>query len=190
MVQEFDPSKHPVMNKSKYPDSVTDDGVVYVTRVTCDLQRLAVKRMTELVTGIPVKRVYTPENNRQKEIAGYIEKIFMRNRIDSVNIERCNMLFGGCEVATLWYAVEQKNALYGFDSALKIRCRNFSPMLGDDLYPLFDEYGNMIAMSIGYARKNGRKIVQYFDTYTDTKHIKWSNANGDWEEVENEDITH
>lgn len=189
LVQEFDPTKHPVMNKSKYPDIVTDEGIEYVTRVTCDLQRLAVKRMTELVTGIPVKRVYTPENDRQKEIAGYLEKIFTKNRIDSVNIERCNMLFGGCEVVTLWYAVEQKNTLYGFDSALKIRCRNFSPMLGDDLYPLFDEYGDMIAMSIGYTRKNGKKLVQYFDTYTATKHIKWSTANGDWEEVENENIT-
>lgn len=189
LVLEFDPTKHPVMNNSKYPDIVTDEGIEYVTRVTCDLQRLAVKRMTELVTGIPVKRVYTPENDRQKEIAGYLEKIFTKNRIDSVNIERCNMLFGGCEVVTLWYAVEQKNTLYGFDSALKIRCRNFSPMLGDDLYPLFDEYGDMIAMSIGYTRKNGRKLVQYFDTYTATKHIKWSTANGDWEEVENENIT-
>ena len=177
------------MNKSKYPDIVTDVGIEYVTRVTCDLQRLAVKRMTELVTGIPVKRVYSPENDRQKEIAGFLEKIFTKNRIDSVNIERCNMLFGGCEVVTLWYAVEQKNTLYGFDSALKIRCRNFSPMLGDDLYPLFDEYGDMIAMSIGYTRKNGRKLVQYFDTYTATKHIKWSTVNGDWEEVENENIT-
>lgn len=189
LVLEFDPTKHPVMNKSKYPDIITDEGIEYVTRVTCDLQRLAVKRMTELVTGIPVKRVYSPENDRQKTIAGYIEKIFTKNRIDSVNIERCNMLFGGCEVVTLWYAVEQKNTLYGFNSNLKFRCRNFSPMLGDDLYPLFDEYGDMIAMSIGYARKSGKKLVQYFDTYTATKHIKWSTASGDWTEVENEDIT-
>lgn len=189
LVMEFDPTKHPVMNKAKYPDIVNDDGVEYVTRITCDMQRLATKRMTELVCGIPVRRVYKPENDRQKEIAGYMEKIYERNRIDSVNIERCNMLFAGCEVMTLWYAVEQSNSLYGFQSKLKFRCRNFSPMLGDDLYPLFDEYGDLIALSVGYTRKSGRKIVQYFDTYTAAKHIKWSTANGDWEEVENEDIT-
>ena len=189
LVQEFDPTKHPVMNKAKYPDIVTDDGIEYVTRITCDMQRLAVKRMTELICGIPVRRVYKPENDRQKEIAGYMEKIFERNRIDSMNIERCNMLFAGCEVMTLWYAVEQRNSLYGFSSPLKFRCRNFSPMLGDDLYPLFDEYGDMIALSVGYTRKSSKKLVQYFDTYTATKHIKWSTANGDWEEVENEDIT-
>lgn len=189
LVQQFDPTKHPVMNKQKYPDIVSDEGIEYVTRITCDLQRLATKRMTELVTGIPVKRVYKPENDRQKEIASYIESIYERNRIDSVNNERCNMLFAGCEVLTLWYAIDERNNLYGFNSPLKLRCRNFSPMLGDDLYPLFDEYGDMIAMSVGYTRKKGRKTVQYFDTYTSEKHIKWSNENGSLQEVENEDIT-
>ena len=189
LLQQFDPTRHPVMNKQKYPDIVNEDGVEYVTRVTCDLQRLATKRMTELCCGIPVKRVYKPENDTQKEVASYIEAIFDRNRIDSVNIERLNMLFAGCEVMTLWYAVESGNNLYGFDSRLKFRCRNFSPMLGDDLYPLFDEYGDMVAMSVGYTRKVGKKSVQFLDAYTSTKHCKYSNANGECEEVENEDIS-
>jgi len=189
LVQQFDPTKHPVMNKQKYPDIVSDDGVEYVTRVTCDLQRLATKRMTELCCGIPIKRVYRPENDTQKEIASYIETIFDRNRINSVNVERLNMLFAGCEVMTLWYAVENENNLYGFDSKLKFRCRNFSPMLGDDLYPLLDEYGDMIAMSVGYSRKVGKKNVQYLDAYTATRHVKYSNENGEWTEIENEEIT-
>lgn len=189
LLQQFDPTRHPVMNKAKYPDIVGKDGVEYVTRVTCDLQRLATKRMTELCCGIPVKRIYKPENDKQKEVASYIEAIFSRNRIDSVNIERLNMLFAGCEVMTLWYAVESENRLYGFDSRLKFRCRNFSPMLGDDLYPLFDEYGDMIAMSVGYTRKVGKKSIQFLDAYTSTKHCKYSTANGEWEEVENEDIS-
>ena len=189
LVWEYDPTKHPVMNKAKYPDVISDNGIQEVTRVTCDLQRLAVKRMTELVTGIPVKRVYTPENDRQKEVAAYLERIFKRNRIDSVNIERCNMLFASCEVMTLWYAVEQRHTAYGFVSNLKFRCRNFSPMLGDDLYPLFDEYGDMIAMSVAYTRKVGKKTVQFFDCYTDKRHIKWSTQSGVWECVEDEQIT-
>ena len=148
LVQQYDPTKHPVMNKSLYPDITTDEG-----------------------------------------IAAYIENILTRNRIDSVNVERLNMLFAGCEVMTLWYATEDKNNIYGFDSPLKFRCRNFSPMLGDELYPLFDEYGDMIAMSVGYTRKIGKKSVAFFDAYTAEKHIKYSNEGGDWAEVENEDIT-
>lgn len=191
LVQEYDPKKHPVMNKSLYPDVVEEDGSIdHVTRITYNLQQLAVKRMSELCCGIPVKRVYPPENDKQKEIAQYLEKIFVRNRIDSVNNERLNMLFAGCEVLTLWYAVEQKNKVYGFDSPLKLRCRNFSPMLGDSLYPLFDEYGDMIALSIGYKRKVANKTVSYFDTYTAEKHYKWAdNGNGGWELIEEDDIS-
>lgn len=191
LVHEYDPRKHPVMNKAKYPDVVNDDGSLeLVTRITCDMQRLAVKRMTELVCGTPVKRVYKPENDKQQEIARIIEKVFERNRIDSVNIERCNMLYAGCEVMTLWYAVEQKNKLYGTDSNLKMRCKNFSPMFGDELYPLFDEYGDMIALSVGYSRKVGGKTVSYFDAYTADRHIKWSNeATSAWSVVEDEEIT-
>lgn len=189
LAMEYDPRRHPVMNKAKYPDTITKDGVEPVTRITLSLQRLATKRMTELITGIPVKRIYKPENDRQKEVAQYLEAIYNRNRIDSVNNERCTMLFAGCEVLTLWYAVEDRNRLYGFDSPLKVRCRNFSPMLGDDLYPLFDEYGDMIAMSVGYSRKSGRRLVQYFDTYTRDRHMKWSTATGAWELVEDEYIT-
>lgn len=187
--REYDPKKHPVMNKAKYPDIITEEGVEHVTRITLDFQRLATKRMTELVCGIPVKRVYKPETDKQKEIASFIERIYDCNRIDSVNIERCNMLFAGCEVMTLWYGVSTPTDAYGKKSPIKLRCRNFSPMNGDDLYPLFDEFGDMIAMSIGYTRKSGRKSVQYFDTYTANKHIKWSNETGEMIEVENEDIT-
>ena len=188
--REYDPRKHPVMSRALYPDIKASDGTIdRVTRVTYDLQRLAVRRMSELCNGIPVKRVYKPENDKQKEIQDAMEKIFQRNRIDSVNIERSNMLFAGCEVMTMWYAVEEDNNVYGFKSPLKIRCRNFSPMLGDELYPLFDETGDMIAMSVGYTRKNGNKNVQYFDTYTKDTHYRWKNSGSEWVEEVSETHT-
>ncbi len=188
--REYDPRRHPVMSHALYPDIVQDDGTLdRVTRITYDLQRLAVKRMSELCNGIPVKRIYRPENDRQKEVATAMEKIYKCNRIDSLNTERCTMLFAGCEVMTLWYATETRNTVYGFNSPLKLRCRNFSPMLGDELYPLFDEYGDMIAMSVGYTRKVGGKSVSFFDTYTTDTHYKWSNEENGWTLVEQENYT-
>lgn len=190
LVCEYDPKKHPVMNKALYPDIVEEDGSIdYVTRITYNLQHLAVKRMTELCCGIPVKRVFSPENDQQKEVASYLEKIFLRNRIDSLNVERLTMLFAGCEVLTLWYGIDQPTNVYGFNSPIKLRCRNFSPMQGDSLYPLFDEYGDMIAMSVGYTRKVGGKTTSFFDTYTAEKHYKWSdNGGGGYELIEEDDI--
>ena len=190
LVNEYDPNMHPVMNRSIYPDVANDDGSFeHVTRITYDFQRLAVRRMSELVTGIPPKRIYKPEDDAQQEVARILESVYRCNRINSVNVERCNMLFAGCEVMTLWYAVEQPNSLYGFDSPLKLRCRNFSPMLGHNLYPLFDEYGDLIALSVGYKSKNSGNNVTYFDTYTENRHLKWSNKGSGWELDEDDDIT-
>jgi hypothetical protein len=189
LVCEYDPKKHPVMNKALYPDIVEEDGSIdYVTRITYNLQQLAVKRMTELCCGIPVKRVCTAEDNRQKEVASYLEKIFQRNHIDTANNERLGMLFAGCEVLTLWFAIDQPTNIYGFNSPIKLRCRNFSPMLGDSLYPLFDDMGDMIALSIGYRRKVEGRTVTYFDTYTADAHYKWLDQGNGWQLVEKDDI--
>ena len=186
--REYDPSLHPVMDRSIYPDVVEGGRIDRVTRVTCNLQQLAVRRMSELCCATPVRRVYSPEDDTQQEVARLMERVFQRNRIDSVNVERLNMLFAGCEVATLWYAVEQPNSDYGFPSPLKLRCRNFSPMRGDRLYPLFDEYGDMVAMSIGYTRRVGAKEAKYFDTYTSGAHYKWEDLGSGWELVEEDDL--
>jgi hypothetical protein len=181
--KEYDPNEHDVMDTGAYPD-ITDStgGIESVTRVSLDLQRLAAKRTTELCFGIPVKRIYSARTDGEKEAASAIEAIFRRNRADSVNIERGNLLFASCEVATIWFAVDEPNALYGFDSKLKLRCRSYSPMNGDSIYPLFDaDTGDMVALSFGYTRKNGDKDVEYLDTYTAEKHVRYKN-DGDWVE--------
>lgn len=195
LVKQFDPTQHPVTDEGAYPDitvyeereSTEKDefgqpkiikvatGVEKVSRVTYALQELAVKRTTELCFGIPVKRIYSPENEKQQEIAKYMEKIYQRNHIDSVNIDRGRKLFASCEVITLWYAVQDENSIYGFKSKLKLRCTSYSPMQGDSLYPLFDEMGDLVALSVKYTRKVEDKDVTFFDTYTADKHLRWSN---------------
>lgn len=182
LVKEYDPNQHPVMDKAIYPDVLGADGrLEKVSRITYALQKLAVKRMSELTCGIPVKRIYKPKDDGQARVANYLEAIYKRNRIDSINIERCNMLYAACEVMTFWYAVEEQNNYYGFTSPIKLRCRNFSPFKGDALYPLFDELGDLQALSIESKRKAGGIETTYFDTYTASRHLMWSSAGSeDW----------
>lgn len=189
LYKEYDPSEHDIMNPGVYPDINGSDGIQKVTRVPLAFQRLATNRMTELVTGIPVKRIYHPTNDRQQEVAAYLENIFQRVRIDAVNVERCRMLFASCEVMTLWYAVEGDHNTYGFPAKVKMRCRSFSPMFGEQLFPLFDEYGDMVAMSVQYQRRIGNTLVTYFDAYTADRHIKFSNDNKEWNVLQDERIT-
>jgi hypothetical protein len=182
---EYDPKEHPVIKDTNYADIVSVDGSVEkVTRIALDLQRLAAKRTTELCFGIPVKRVCSPQSPGETEVAKAIESILKRNRIESVNIERGNMLFSSCETATMWFATDEPNTLYGFESKLKLRCRNYSPMTGDSIYPLFDaETNDMIALSFGYIRKDGDKDIEYMDVYTADKHIRYKNDGGWTEEI-------
>lgn len=189
--KEYYPKLHPVMDDNIYKDKVGKNGVIKVTRATRGLQRRAVKIMTGMMFGIPVERIYTlsdPKNAEQEKAARILEEIFEANRVDALNIDRSIKLFASCEIATLWYAVKQDNTLYGEKSKLKLRCRNFSPMSGEDIYPLMDEYGDMVALSFEYSRKENGKAITYFDTYTAEEHVKWRSADGQWEEVERDKI--
>ena len=191
--QQYNPDKHPVMTDPSYKDTVKKGKIIRVSRVKLGLQKLAVKRMTQLTFGIPVTRVYTYDENSEKEkkAAKIIESILVKNRIDSLNIKRFKEYFAACEMATLWYSVDtkEKHNDYGESVNKKIRCRYFSPRLNDEIYPLFDEFDDMIALSFGYTRKEGNKDVKYFDTYTDSQHICWREADGEWAEEANEAIT-
>lgn len=188
--KEYNPLEHPVMtDKANYPDVTNPDGTVEkVSRIALGFQKLSAKRMSQLCFGIPVKRVYKPKTEGEKKVAKIIETIFEKNRINAVNIERGKMLFGECEFFTLWYSVENKNNIYGIDSPIKIRCKNYSPKKGDGLYPLFDQYDDMVAMCFSSKRKEGEKDVEYFDVYTDAKHIRYKN-DGEWSESVKEDIS-
>lgn len=190
--KEYDPKEHPVMNTANYPDIISGGKLERVTRIPLAFQKLATKRMSELLVGIPVKRVYDvdDDNELQQEVATFIEKIFEKNRIDSVNTQRSNMLFAGCEVMTIWYGVEEENLDYGRKSKLKLRCKNFSPMRGERLYPLFDDYGDMVAMSIGYDVKRKGKTTSYLDTYTKDAHYSFKKEESDeWVIEQEETIT-
>lgn len=188
--KEYEPSLHPVMDKARYPDIVDGGKTRAVARIAFNTQKLIVKRLVGLCFGIPAKVVFRPgEDEKEKVVAGYLKAIRERTRIDSVNIERAKQMFASCEMFTLWYGVKQKTMEYGFDSDIKLRCRTFSPMNGDELYPLFDAYGDLIAFSIGFKSVTNQGTVQYFDTYTANAHYHWVNEGNGWQQEDVEEIS-
>lgn len=181
--KEYEPKEHPVYKDKHYRDKVRRGKVEKMTRITYSIQKLSVKRMKELMFTFPVRRKYTTKTDKEKEAANIMEAIFKRNRIDSLNLKRSHKLFASCEMVTIWFAQKQDTIYADHKSKLKLRCRIFSPMDGDILYPLFDEYDDMIALSIQYTRKKGMEQLTYFDTYTDTAHYRWVSRDGmGWQE--------
>ena len=185
--KEYNPKKHPVMTDVSYNAKSDKKGKDRkVTRVILPWQKLAVRRMGALAFGIPVKRVYKPKKGDEqgKKAAAVLESLYKRNHINSVNLERSKFLYASCEVVTLWYTQEvEGGAVYaGEKTKYKLRCKNYSPMKGDVLYPLFDEYDDMIALSVEYTRKEDNVSTTYFDTYTADQHYRWKQAGTSWEE--------
>lgn len=164
---------------------------VKAARITYGVQKLATRRMTQMAFTIPVKRTYKHGNDKLKiEQARALERLYQKVRIDALNKKRFKAYFAACEIATIWYVVEKPNNDYGFDSRYKLRAVTYSPM--DErfskleqagIYPLFDDYGDMIALSIEYKVKTNQKVITYFETYTSDQKYVWKRDSGDWELV-------
>ncbi len=176
-----------VSDTNQRRDRVLEDGqtVEKAARMFLGLEKLLAKRVNQFTFTIPVKREYgNLDNSDRKAIAKAIERIYQEADIDTVNMERGKAYYGACEVFTLWYVVKKSHGLYGFKSEYKLKCQIFSPWEDDvKLYPLLDEYNDMIAMSYEYTKKVGDEDVTFFETFGGGKHFKWSKkGNENWKD--------
>lgn len=192
LAKDYEPKMHRIVkDETDRIDKHLEGGrVEKASRIYIGLEKLLVNRMSEYMFAIPVQRVYSniDENQTRKEIADAIEAIYKHARVDTVNLNRGVAYFGACEFCTIWYAVKKPNTLYGFNSEYKLKCATFSPMDDTDIYPLFDEYGDLLALSIQYQRKVKDDLVTCFETYTDSRHIKWQLDGAGWKELINDEI--
>lgn len=189
-LKEYEPELHRIMNDHiDRKDKVRDDGSIEkAARIPIGLEKLLTKRMCEFAFAIPVKRVYhnTEGSDMRQAIARAKEAIYKHARIDTVNNTRALNCFASCEAFTVWYVVESPNTLYGFPCKYKLKCKTYSPMDGTELFPLFDEMGDLVAMSVKYSRKVKKENVTFFETYTAKKHYKWTQEGGSWKAVKDD----
>lgn len=182
LLKEYEPKLHHIVNDHiGRQDKPRGNGKVdKAARIPVGLEKLLVRRMAEFTCAIPIKRIYkyNVEDEELRQIVSSIEKIYSVAHIDSENMHRAICYYASCEMFTLWYTKHQPNKLYGFDSQYKLKCKTFSPMDGVRIYPLFDEYEDLIALSFEYERKVSDSTFTYFETFTSNRHFKWSLADG------------
>lgn len=186
LLKDYEPKFHKIVDdKQGRKDKIHTDGTVdKAARISLGLEKLLVKRMTEFTFSIPVKRIYSTTSETQEAIAKAIEAIYKNAHINSENIKRGIAYNASCEIFTLWYTVQRQHTLYGFPCSFKLKCRTFSPMNGSKLYPLFDETGDLIAVSYEYEQTVGKDLTIFFETFTANAHYKWQTVGKDWEQVE------
>ena len=179
----LNPKNHDIVTDTQgRQDKVRSGGKVdKAARLSLGLERLLCKRINQFAFTLPVKRVYSniDGNDTRQDIANAIERIYEKAHINSVNIKRGFAYFASCEIYTLWFVVKKQNTDYGFNSEYKLRCRTFSPLWDDvQLYPLLDEYNDMIAFSVAYREKIMDTYVDFFETWTADTHYKWRQGDG------------
>lgn len=205
---ELEPLKHEVFNKIKRPDKkvrIDNDEIGHtenviqvsgeggeqvafrpepVARIALSIQKLIVKRAVSFIFGNPVILDSDPSDESQKLVLKAIERVLYDVKEKSLNRKVARNLFSCTEVAELWYPVESMSNIYGFDSKFKLRCAVLSPLLGDTLYPYFDESGDMVAFSREFSLTDGKTSRKYFETYTETKQYQWIQDTDGWDIVE------
>ena len=186
---------HDVMDAALRPDKTvtvtnaagepTGTRVEFVARVPVPLQKLIVGRAAAFAFGNPPNITSNAIEEQGKTVYAAVLKILTDNKSISHNKRIAKDVMRYTEAAECWFPIEEKNTRYGFESAVKIRCRVFSARNGDTLYPLFDEYGDLIAFSREYMLKENDVDVQYFEAFTKDVIRKWKFESGAYVEVAN-----
>lgn len=123
-----------------------------------------------------------PNGETEKQVISSIKKILKKNKINSFNRKVAKDLFRSTEVAEIWFTVptRDKHEDYGFSTNFKLRSLKVSPWTGDELFPKFDETGDMICFSRGYKKTEGTESIEYFDVYTDEEVIQYKKNSTGW----------
>lgn len=184
LLETYEPANHQVLSDTL---SLKDkENGEKSARIAIGLEKLLTNRINQFTFAIPVRREYlAPENDTQSAIINAIEKIYEVAHIDSMNFKRGIAYYAACEAFTIWYTVKRDTTIYGFPCKYKLKCKTYSPMDGVRLYPIIDEFDDLIAMSFEYDKVvSDTKIITIFETYTSDRHFVWKKDNqGEvWEE--------
>ena len=196
ILKQWEVKEHKIFDTAERPDKPikNDKGqterMEYVARIGLGLQKLIIRRAASFVFGNPVNIIAETEDNQVREqIVDSVKRIMRDNKITSFNRRMARDLFAFTEVAELWYPVQvaQKHETYGFSTRFKLKKSLFSPRLGDELFPLFDDNGDMVAFSRKYKKKETNQTtgkdaeVNYLTAYTPEYIVNYIEKNGQWE---------
>lgn len=205
-IQEFlnqlDPQDHDVMKsdkrKDKFVNTSNDEDPekresaanvkrVPVSRIPLALQKQITTRSAAFLCGNEIEYSHAPLTDAQQADFDVFDKIIDDNKINYKNIDIAYKMMSETQVAEIWYPekVADKDPTYWADSVAagseyRLRMKVVAKSLGDDLYPVFDEMGDMIAFGRGYKSRTDAKTYEYFELYTAATTYKANNTTGSW----------
>ncbi len=176
----FDPEKRPKRKVVIKEEVLNPDGSVKeptkfkheeVNRIGLPLEQDIVNIHTAFTVGTEPKLECETEDEKERNFLDILKRIYKQNKLKYENKKLIRSWLSECEVAEYWYTVESvtwwqrilKFVKIGVAPKRKLKSVIWSPFRGDNLYPLFDEYGDLIAFSREYKTKDedGKDIEKF-----------------------------
>lgn len=162
---QYNPAKHKIWDETLYPAKKNENGQDDFKRTAFGLQKLAVNRVAQSMFSTPVERNYSfiQSNDVTKKAVDLFEEVYRTlNTIDSSNIARAKLLNKSCQIATVWNLREKPSFVKGEAVKYKLMHTTYSEADGYTLYPIADEYGELLVLSIAYTDTNKK---EHMDVY-------------------------
>lgn len=192
-MSQYDVLKHDVFDESKRPDKiikrdtgeldasgkpVTVSTSVPVARVGMPVQDLIVERRVGFMLSDPVttEATLSKDNSKEQDLADFVDRIQANNKVEYRNKEIARRLMSEMEVAEIWYFVPSGLT----KPKLSLKMKVVSPALGDSLYPLYDDTGDMVAFARLYKASEEGKEIQHLDVYTKDFEYKYVQKDNTW----------
>lgn len=149
-----------------------------LNRVSLALQKLIVSRKTAFVTGGTVNLKSKPLDDTEQRMYDEVQAVWRQNKLQFRNADLFKKLASETECCEIWYSV-----VNGTD--VKMKMNIFSPQMGYELIPVFDNTQDLIAFGLKYQVKNGTETTNKLDLYDSEKITKYTQNIGYTWTIEN-----
>ena len=161
-ITEYEPSKHNINNR---PDKKRQDKSDYPTcKLTCAIQKRANSVSTHFMFGNKLKFSIGNKLNEVENVRKYYDAFieYLDEHYFHEKMYEARQITGAeTECAKLYSLYKDE------DGNVEVICQLKSNSNGDVLYPLFNQYGKMVAFAFGYfLRDEEFKLEEHFDVYT------------------------
>jgi SPP1 family phage portal protein len=199
--KQYKVKMHDVYDTAKRPDKIVkkkneagqeETSIQEVARLGIPFQEIIVQRAAAfLINDGIILNPTLSETDGEKTVFEMVRAIWNDNKLDYRTRYIARTLFSECEVAELWYFIEDNRGFWSWlrNKAAKIGIANTKFMIrmkilansqGDTLWPYFNDIGDLVAFGRGYTTKVGDSTTERFDVYTADLLIYYAKAGGDW----------
>jgi SPP1 family phage portal protein len=187
--KEYNPNEHGVADKTLRPDKISTNGetttVIPVARLPIPLQKRIVSRAAQFLCGNPIELSANPADQLQKDLLSLIIKTWDDNKLDFESKKLAKIMMSETEVAELWYTEDADETFWANTpnagrGKFKLRMKVLANSLGDSLYPVYNNAGDMIAFGRGYSLLVEGKNEEHFDLYTADQLVLGTKSQAGW----------